>query len=376
MKYTRSLITTIAVFVCFSQALRGMAPPTLPGNFEKLPPYVQKDIISKLSDRDLARLAQTSKQASKVLEDALAQRHLQATIELSLWESRIKIDFSSRIRNYPSLDQFKQEVLNTLAKTAKKYPEQWISLDLGDNNLGSLSNKELKEFFQSIAKYNVVELFLFSNQLTSLPENIFNNLHNLRILWLCNNQLTSLPEKIFNNLHNLRELFLYDNQLTSLPEKIFNNLHKLQMLELYDNQLTSLPEKIFNNLHKLQMLELCNNQLTSLPEKIFNNLHNLRELFLYDNQLTSLPEKIFNNLPNLRKLSLYDNRLNSLPENIFNNLHNLQWLNLSFNQLTYLPEKIFNQLLKLRELNLSYNQLRDTEKQSIRRKLTNIKIIF
>ncbi|TET06636.1 leucine-rich repeat domain-containing protein, partial [Candidatus Dependentiae bacterium] len=197
MKYISSPIIILAVLACFGQALFAMEEtPTLPEgtptfleNFAQLPKNEQEMITLLLSDSDLVRLAQTSKQASKVLEDELAQRHLQAAIELSLWESRIKIDFSSRIRNYPSLDQFRQAVLNTLAKTAQQHPEQWISLNLNRNNLGSLSSKELKEFFQYIAKYNVVELNLFYNQLTSLPENIFNQLHNLIELHLSDNQL-------------------------------------------------------------------------------------------------------------------------------------------------------------------------------------------
>ncbi|TET06630.1 hypothetical protein E3J79_01320 [Candidatus Dependentiae bacterium] len=328
IKYTKSLIIILAILACFSQALRGMAPPTLPGNFNQLPLEIQQEIISKLSDSDLARLAQTSRQARQVLWDELEKRQLKAATELSLWESRIKIDFTNEASNYPTLDQFKQAVLVRLNDTAQQCPEQWISLYLSSNNLGSLSSKNLKEFLQSITKYNVVELFLFGNQLTSLPKNSFNGLNKLKSLYLAFNQLSHLPEGIFNGLHNL------------------------------------------------QTLDLSSNQLISLPEKIFNNLPNLRKLYLFDNQLTSLPEKIFNQLPNLLDLNLYHNRLTSLPEKIFNNLPNLLDLDLSYNQLTSLSENIFNNLHNLRELNLSYNQLRDTEKQSIRRKLTNIKIIF
>ncbi len=328
IKYTKSLIIILALLASFGQALFAMEEtPTLPGNFAKLSKYEQDVIISLLSDSDLVRLAQTSRQARQVLWNKLEKKQLKAAIELSLWEGRIKINFSNQRLSYPTFDQFKQAVLNALEKTAQQHhPEQWISLDLISNNLGSLSSKELKEFFQYIAKYNVVELDLDHNQLTSLPKNIFNGLHNLRELYLFTNRLTSLPENIFNGLPKLQRLYLFNNQLNSLPEKIFNNLHNLRKLWLDDNQLASLPEKIFNNLPKLQMLELFNNQLTSLPEKIFNNLPNLLDLNLYRNRLTSLPEKIFNNLPNLRELWLYDNQLTSLPKNIFNGLPNLQEL--------------------------------------------------
>jgi Leucine-rich repeat (LRR) protein len=232
MKNTKSLLIILALLTCSNQALHGMKKPlTLPGNFAQLPREIQQEITSKLSDSNLAMLAQTSKQASQVLEDKLARRHLQAATELSLWESRIPISFSCEVTNYPSFNEFKQAVLNRLDETAKQKPDQWISLYLSTNNLGLL--EDLNAFIQSIAKYNIVELDFSENQLTSLPENIFKNLPKLQRLSLDNNQLTSLPENIFNNLHNLEYLHLEFNKLTSLPKSIYR-LHNLRELYLSD----------------------------------------------------------------------------------------------------------------------------------------------
>ncbi|TET06944.1 hypothetical protein E3J79_00290, partial [Candidatus Dependentiae bacterium] len=188
MKCTKSLIITIAILACFNQALLGMTPPGLPGDFAQFPLEMQQKIVYQLSDGNLASLAQTSKQASQFLEDELAQRQLQAAIELSLWLSRRKIDFRRQISNYPDFAQFKEAVLNRLRETAQEHPEQWICLDLSRNNLGSIPSEDLRSFLQSIAAYNIVELHLSGNQLTTLPENIFNKLHKLQRLWLYYNR--------------------------------------------------------------------------------------------------------------------------------------------------------------------------------------------
>ena len=75
----------------------------------------------------------------------------------------------------------------------------------------------------------------------------------------------------------LTYLYLYNNQLTSLPESI-GNLSSLEDLYLSFNQLTSLPESI-GSLNSLERLWLDYNQLTSLPESI-GSLSSLETLYL------------------------------------------------------------------------------------------------
>ncbi|TGG93124.1 MAG: leucine-rich repeat domain-containing protein, partial [Aphanocapsa feldmannii 277cV] len=44
-----------------------------------------------------------------------------------------------------------------------------------------------------------------NNDLSSLPEDIFDGLSNLQVLWLSSNNLSNLPEDIFDGLSNLQE---------------------------------------------------------------------------------------------------------------------------------------------------------------------------
>ena len=200
-------------------------------------------------------------------------------------------------------------------------------------------------------------LYLTGNDLSSLPEGVFDGLSNLQRLSLHGNDLSSLPEGVFDGLSNLQVLDLGYNNLSSLPEGVFDGLSNLQVLELYGNNLSSLPEEVFDGLSNLQSLYLSGNDLSSLPEEVFDGLSNLQYLYLHKNQLSSLPEGVFDGLSNLQYLYLRNNQLSSLPEGVFDGLSNLQVLGLRNNQLSSLPEGVFDGLSNLQVLGLGYNNL-------------------
>ena len=198
---------------------------------------------------------------------------------------------------------------------------------------------------------------LSGNNLSSLPEGVFDGLSNLETLWLDGNNLSSLPEGVFDGLSNLQELWLHGNNLSSLPEGVFDGLSNLETLRLDGNNLSSLPEGVFDGLSNLQELWLDYNNLSSLPEGVFDGLSNLQELWLDYNNLSSLPEGVFDGLSNLQELRLDYNNLSSLPEGVFDGLSNLQELRLDYNNLSSLPEGVFDGLSNLEELWLGGDNL-------------------
>jgi Leucine-rich repeat (LRR) protein len=202
---------------------------------------------------------------------------------------------------------------------------------------------------------NLRVLLLSSNQLQTLPAEVFAGLNNLQTLQLNNNQLHTLPVGIFAGLNKLQTLWLSVAQLKTLPEGIFAGLNNLQTLQLDHTLLQTLPAGIFTGLYNLQTLWLSSNQLQTLPAGIFAGLNNLQTLKLDYNRLQTLPAEIFTGLNKLQTLWLYNNQLHTLPAKIFNGLNNLRALDLHNNQLHTLPEGIFNGLNHLRELGLYDN---------------------
>ena len=129
------------------------------------------------------------------------------------------------------------------------------------------------------------------------------------VLSLYNLNIASLKAGDFAGLVTLKTLYISHNQLTVLPEGLFEKLSKLKSLDLSTNHLSSVPEGIFGPLVSLQRLRLDNNQLIVLPEGVFTGLKYVEKIDLGDNQLSSLPEGIFDPLISLKKLRLVDNAL-------------------------------------------------------------------
>ena len=122
------------------------------------------------------------------------------------------------------------------------------------------------------------ELYLFNNQLQSLPAEI-GNLINLITLNLWSNQLQSLPAEI-SNLINLLTLNLNYNQLQSLPAEILKIKNILQ---------------IDNSSYHINNLNIKNNEIiifTYIYKKITNLPFNTTEIWLKSgikNDLIKLP---------------------------------------------------------------------------------------
>ena len=87
----------------------------------------------------------------------------------------------------------------------------------------------------------------------------------------------------------LTTLHLQSNQLSSLPADLFDGLTALTTLHLQSNQLSSLPADLFDGLTALTTLHLQSNQLSSLPADLFDGLTALTTLHLQSNAVNPLP---------------------------------------------------------------------------------------
>ena len=240
---------------------------------------------------------------------------------------------------------------------------------LDNNNFANLP-EDLFEH-QANAQSRLLSLYMGYNDLTEVPDDLFDGLVKLELLELMNNNLDALPEDLFDGLTNLEILFLQRNSLTAVPEDTFEGLSELRKLDLQINDIESLPEDLFDGLGKMETLYLGGNEFTTLHSDVFDGLSNLESLNLLHSKVSDLPDGIFDDLDSLKRLDLYASPLNSLEADEFEELPGLTHLYLGRIGLTTLPAGIFDDLSDLEALTLGSNSLSSLP-QGVFDNLTNL----
>eukprot|EP01132_Coremiostelium_polycephalum_P008525 gene8525-10480_t len=259
-----------------------------------------------------------------------------------------------------------------------------------------------RDSFQRL--YNLCELSLANNNLTTIPTCLF-DLIQLEKLNLAGNQLVAISEESVSllpkslrslnfssncledlplslvELNNLEELNISRNNFKKIPTVLMDHIETLVSLDIsYCHQLESfdvptkltktlsclvacgldkvhaLPEEL-GNLSSLKALNISDNDFTSegrlLPWSI-SRLVDLEELVINNCKITAFPLQVLA-LRNLKRLSLVDNLLTKLPNDI-GPLSQLEELHLSRNRLEQLPSSI-GQLTQLQVINIDQNQI-------------------
>jgi len=213
------------------------------------------------------------------------------------------------------------------------------------------------------------QLDLSTNNLVSLPDDLFCDLHSLTFLNLSTNAFIDVSSIGFSSklqrarqckISSLTNLDLTGNRLKVLTDRGFGILSSLKQLTLHDNQISRAEEHGLNGLSGLNVLVLSNNELVALPPRFFQPVaQNLNELYLQNNSISVLPPGLFNNLLQLTILDLSHNEITShwINSAAFNQLKQLNHLDLSFNKLTKLDSSTFSSLTQLQTLILKHNEL-------------------
>ncbi|XP_036388810.1 extracellular matrix protein 2-like isoform X2 [Megalops cyprinoides] len=199
-------------------------------------------------------------------------------------------------------------------------------------------------------------LSLSKNKIRHIPLNSLAGLPNLEWLDLSKNKLSdsSLTQDVFKNLGNLKRLNLDGNYLTKIPPLP----PSLEELSINDNKISTLRPHSFKGLSRLLRLELEDNRLQEegISSLAFRPLRKLLFLKLDDNKLRTIPI----GLPlSLQELHLSENKLEAVQEGVLNQTTKLKQLDLSHNRIRddHIVPRALMQLQKLEVLDLSHNKL-------------------
>uniref|UniRef100_A0A8C1Y6W6 Uncharacterized protein n=1 Tax=Cyprinus carpio TaxID=7962 RepID=A0A8C1Y6W6_CYPCA len=207
---------------------------------------------------------------------------------------------------------------------------------------------------------NLVALGFSGTMLTSLPQDLFQNLKALSTLTLTNNKLEVLQPSLLTPLVDLNTLDLSRNLLTSLPEDAFQGLEKLGQLMLQRNAIrklySNIPAGIFDDLVNLEVFRLMPGTFGPM-ENVFSNLTEIRLLVLSRNRIQHISPGAFNGLMELEEISLHTNRLTSIEAGIFKGLPKLANISIENNQIQHIPIQLLDGVSRLHLLELQNNSL-------------------
>ncbi len=147
------------------------------------------------------------------------------------------------------------------------------SLDLDSVSLRKKKEERKRERKALENPFALDSSFSFCRRI-SLQQEMINKSHchhGLQVLYLDTNNLTTLPKEIFTFLPSLKWLTAQRNQITEIPTEI-RFASELQGLRLCSNRLATIPKEI-GQLGKLICLSLSNNNLVCLPQGKYIHIH-------------------------------------------------------------------------------------------------------
>ncbi|XP_060552308.1 leucine-rich repeat-containing G-protein coupled receptor 4-like isoform X2 [Ruditapes philippinarum] len=201
--------------------------------------------------------------------------------------------------------------------------------------------------FSSNKKLSILNLK--ENPIVSCGVNTFSGLPDLGELVLSEaGELTIFPNLAGST--SLEKISLDRASITSLPDKLCQNLHQLTVLDVHKNQISSIPN--MTDCHALTSLNLGNNGISEIIGSPLEGLYSLKDLILSYNKIRYISGTAFLGLPKLQYLDLSNNIITYIHPEAFAALKNLEDLNVAENQFDSLPTK---GLQRLRHLKTFHN---------------------
>ncbi|CBY20829.1 unnamed protein product [Oikopleura dioica] len=195
--------------------------------------------------------------------------------------NRITEIYSGQLQNLPKIGeiQFGNQALSSIGKETFKDIPSLTKLSFQSTHVGELRPDTF------LGLENLVSIDFRSSKLQKIHEGAFAGLFNLEQIALTANGIIELPEIMFEDSSNLKILLMDSNKIESFENTTFSGLFQLERLELQNNNLKFLPEFGFKNLEKVTKLKLSNNKLHQISENDLIGLESLEDLTINDNEL-------------------------------------------------------------------------------------------
>ena len=278
--------------------------------------------------------------------ETLLLRSTGQTGPVYLPKSLVHFDFSSNLINVDCLKTMFKIQLDSLKK-----------LKMEGNNL------DITKVFPILPK-GIEYLHLSGNKLLSLKRNDLNCCMNLKEFHCRSCSLQFIEPNAFADVREIATIVLSNNELTDLPDGIFEGLSKLKRLEIRCNRLeffnaSKVKLKCLNSLQlgynriqaiDLQLVEITDiglesNRIRRLDENSFGSSNLIHELSFQRNQIKEISQGSFDNVKFISALILQGNDIEELPRNFLSTtfvsmlfLHNNSLSNVDFIQgMTRLP---------------------------------------
>jgi len=167
-------------------------------------------------------------------------------------------------------------------------------LSLAYNYLGQKS----KENFQAISQLSLKHLDLTNNQLTYIPNYLFDNMPELGLLMLAQNSITTLPNNFPIACPKLAVINLNSNALSTLDASDLKGLSLLASLYVQDNSITSFSKETLDSFEydfeKLNLFAFNKNPFVCQCDSYFGDWLNVSSIQMITKDVTCSPPETNN----------------------------------------------------------------------------------
>ena len=206
--------------------------------------------------------------------------------------------------------KFTNEILQVIARDI---PSSTKELHITGTKLSRFSAEDFPRLS------SLTRLYLFNNELTLIPVDLFIKFPALEILDLRLNEITTnLSKTDFNGLYNLKTILLDNNAVQGITGNTFSNTKSLETFSIQNNNLKFISGNAFNGAKKLQMLNVNHNRISHLEPGLFSPFQSSNiDLSFSNNRIKEIPNGLFNMLNDYVKFDLKHNLISKIGNSAF-----------------------------------------------------------